>query len=162
MSFESKLRAEERGIEAAVVDLFNHVHSDKTKDDQMMPIFHIVDAKWRAHVVGTAFESVPSKNAIADFIKQYCKEAGAVLTVFGTEIWYRVADVNEDDPLERGASDHPDRKEGLMLAFDSVLGHHMVCYPIIRGSDGVRLGDREEWPGEAQGRFTGFVRTSDA
>lgn len=161
MSFEEKLREQEKHIEEAAVDLFNHVHTGGP-DDQMMPIFHIVDAKWRGHVVGTAFGTTPDKEAIARFIKQYCKEAGAILTVFATEVWYRTASPDEDDPLAVATSEHPDRKEALMLAFDSVLGHHMVCYPIIRDAAGARLGAREEWPGKAEGRFTGFVRTLDS
>lgn len=165
MSFESKLREEERGIEAAVLEMFSFVHTKGSDNPdglqgQMMPLFHIVDAEWRAHVVGAHFDKPPEKDQLARFIHKYCKGVGAVLAVFASEAWYRTAAPDEKDPLEGGVANHPDRVEGLLMSFDSALGQRLVMYPIIR-TDGVRLGDRQEWPGEVAGRFTGFVRTLD-
>ena len=160
MSFEEKLRNEEQGLEKAAVEFFNHAASDGR---QMLPLFHIVDGKWRAHVIGAALEGPPSKDAIADFVKTYCEKAGAVLVMFASEIWYRTPSPEEKDPLEGGVAGHSDRREGLMVSLDSALGHRMILYPIIRDESGVRLGQRDEWPrGTVQGRFANFIRTTDA
>ena len=162
MSFEAKLREKEDSLEAAVVDLFNHVHEEK-RDDQMMPLFHIVDGDWNEHVIAVALGEPPDKDATANFVRVYCKKAGALLVMFATEAWYRTVGPGEKDPLGEGVAGHPDRIEGLMLSLDSALGARLIVYPIIRDVVGVRLGDRNEWPsGQLEGRFTNFIRKTDA
>ena len=163
LSFEERLRKEETDLEKAAVEFFDHVH-ESDPNQQAMPLFHIVDGKWRAHVIGAALGAPPDKGAIADFVKQYCKKAGAVLVMFASEIWYRTATPGEKDPLADGVADHPDRQEGFMVSLDSALGHRMILFPMIRDESGCRLGERQEMPSgtRAEGRFTDFVRTTDA
>ena len=168
MSFETKLHEQVQEIEQAMLDLFNYVHAKGSDNPtglagQMNPLFHIVDGEWNSHVVGVSWEDIPTKDKVAEFIRQYCAKTGAVLTVFATEAWFRYVKPEEKDPLATGAADHPDRLEALLLTIDSALGQRIVFYPIIRESDAVRLGERQEWPGSlVEGRFTDFVRKVDA
>ena len=164
MNFKERLAQEEQTIEKLVVRQFKRIHSGDGKlGDQMMPIFHIVDSQWRAHVVGAGFEDYLDKDVIADFIRQYCGKEGALLCVFATEAWYIEAKPDEDiDGVQ--PSKHPNRLEALMIYFDSALGHRLVLHKIKRGGgNSVSLGDRQSMDsGEVEGRFTGLVHRSDA
>ena len=155
-------------IEQAILFLFKYVHAKGSDNPtglsgQMSPICHIVDGEWRSRVVGVSWKDLPEKEEMATFIRDYCSTTGAILLVFATEAWYRYVPPEEKDPLASGAADHPDRREALLLTIDSALGQRIAFYPIIRESDAVRLGERQEWPGSRfGGRFTDFIRKTDA
>ncbi len=166
MSFQAKLRQQEDELERAALTLFSFVHTKGSdnpdgQSGQMMPLFHIIDEQWRSHVVGTSLGKGPDKDAVAGFIRQYCGEAKAILLMFASEVWMRVAPVDEVDPLAQGATDHPDRVEGLMLNFESAIGARTVMFPMIRDETGVRLGTRKEGT-SVEGRFSSLIARLDA
>ena len=167
MSFETKLRHQEQQLEEAAVGLFTYAHTKGSDnpdglEGQMMPLFHIIDGNWKGHVVGAQLGGRLEKDMVADFIRQYCGLAGAVLVMFASEVWLRVVKPEEADPLTTGAADHPDREEGMMVTFESVLGRRTIIYPIIRDEAGVRLGTRDDKGVATEGRFTDLVKRIDA
>lgn len=130
--------------------------------DTHVPLFHFLLRNGQHHVIGTAFETVPDKEKVAAFVRQYGRENDVIAIAFISEGWMAVAEKGDDaDALAdfRGTppSLRPDRIEVLMCNVETPFDSSMDLWKIHRTGELASLVKDGTRTTRIESRFFGVV-----
>lgn len=154
----------------------NDILTDPDPDTQFMPMLVIVMPDGHEHVA--LVEDMPAsgeqRDALADAMRSLLHQVGlhqvgAAAYLFAVETWYVSLKTDGDDAPDladiQRPSEHPDRKEGVLVTAGDVSGLRRACmFPIIRDDEGnpsLNMHAEDMATDHVEGRFANLLSRTD-
>lgn len=155
---------------ADIKDWHSHIVTVTLKhfeaEGEVPPAIHALNYEGKAAIIPlTGMGDENHKAHIARVFKQFCKDARIVASVFISEIFFTMRELEPGQELSYESlgypSQAPDKVEGLMIICETSLGSQHHVYEIKRDKEKPYLKKSEQLSGpgtEFGGRFSNFLQ----
>jgi hypothetical protein len=116
-------------LEKLTRSFMDSAKKNKLADGDVIPIVAVIDKTGQTSIIGLEITGTESKKRAYQMVREFMKQRGAIAAISVNDAWYYSASKDPGDKIDLATatppSEHPDRKEALMVNLTTVLGHRL-------------------------------------